>query len=1377
MPRDQIPREGPSSDFSSIGPSQSASQISYQLPDPVPNTDPGILSQPTNDKGVVPTMPRPHSVASTTASSLYYTPAMPTTYKVEPINYAPATSVVVPASSSSSPIEINTPLALNPSFDAGLPPPIAYASESEVHTTMYIPAAYAIDEYEIPTAKAAETGSASGGSASGRTLTSWRHSRGESREELVYSSPQPQRTSFGASAAPGSTSGPNGIMSNTSSSTSTSTINRGGGVGGAQTAVPTRVVGSALIEVFDDPENNVEEEEDDSELPVEVEDQLIKQGKLAVVENPRFMSGERRKELEREQTKLSGGAEKDHKSTESEPGKKSFPFLQQHKRTSIQDVGHVAFAPVSSAPSTPKNSPSKAKQNLPNSSPTTTKTSPSKRFFGSLKGLFVGARPPEVSPSPQVRDSSSPSRFRDRSSSPSRIPTVDLNADSDSDEFPTKTRSGFQAFLRGTTTGAKKKDGSSAAGGTRWSTRTDKNIRKLTKSGGGDDDDEYDMYLSQDVRNGVAGDIVVKAGLVGGGGGSRAVRKKTASEIGTATPGGSSAVTASGGGGKKLKKTLPPPVAAAAPAPASALQNPSSTQRNDTAPAITTNDVHAHTPNPSSTVLKKSSVKTGVPKKRSASVDESATRRTTVVQQQGVGGVGQTPAGGGGGKEEIVDLGKRRRVSSVIPAMTPPARGIPVATTRTPATGTSAVSKGYSSDTAAFAAPLTVTPAAATTNTPSRPTVTRQPSIGKTQTHPTSNPPVENIGGSSRQPHVHPQQPQPHRQHSASSSGGGAIVLTAGATQPTGTLISQPGWDAQAMPTVGGGLSRNNSILSGVSGAAGGSSSGGAGGGGMSKKKKQRQTMLGHGMGSGTSIGRRSSLGSSSGHGGGGGVVQPTQPPAQSLMSIVEDVAKHNREWSQESSQLLKNRNRIVSGGLEKDKKGPVVGMVDVVKAPRRVGRDELAQLDPARIKARVMETSTTTTTNLPPAPAATGASGGGRGRLVDIKAPGSIFDQRDTAVVGSTSAVEQKVYRQASNSTPDLTQSQQVNVARRASVTAGGPAATSTPAARSKRPAKSPLRSAMKNLSRTPSPLTSPFLVPHLQKQQQALQEGSRHTAVKSNVGGVVAPVPVAPAQYSAILGPQQPPSQTQSTAAAATDIRPTATMANGRDSYDSTSQRRKGKRQFKKGASDEVVEEAGDSTSGNEIFYTDDEADDDHRGEAVATENRAPPMLNGHAVGYTGSSDLSYSTTSTAAVVHRLPPTTTSPTSQPTTTLVARRRKSVRVSLQPTFSPSPPAVESDDDKEEQPWNWKQDHHRHHTTEGGGGQQLHVHAPVPVAAGTSLLLNPAHRQKVVAPEPSADDIWEDSDDDVEYQKAKLRLTRAARKEKDMNVFAARSRS
>ena len=1397
MPRDQIPHEGPSSDFWSIGPSQSASQISYPFPELVQNTNPKILSQqPANDNGQVLTMPRPHSVASTVASSLYHTPATPATYKVESVTYAPAISLVVPASLPSTPMDIKTSLALDPSFDVDLPPPIGYASEKpEVHTTLHIPAAHAINEYEMPTAKVGETESGRSGSG---TVTSWRHSRGESQERLSYH--PPQRLLQGAT--PGSTSGP---KSNTSSSSSSSsTINRGGvGVGGEQTtAVPTTVVASALIEVFDD-----EDDEDDSEFPIEVEDQLIKQGKLAVVENPRFMSEERKRELEREREKWAKqpsdaekGQQKSEPEPEPEPGKKGFSFLQQHKRTGTQDTaGRVTFASVSSSaatPSTPKSSPSKAvagEKPLPNSSPP--KTSPSKRFFGSLKGLFGGGArpPPEVVPS-QVQDDSSPvlpppSRLPDRSPYP---------GDDSDDEFPTtKSRGGFQALLRGTSS-AKKKDGSSATGGgTRWSTRTDKNIKRLTKggSGGVGDDDEYDTYLSQDVRdNGVAGDIVVKAGLVGVVTGSRGgVKKRSAGT--TAPSGGGSAVT--GGGGKKLKKTIPPPIAAAAAPTASALQTSSSTQRtvpppvaaapaasalhtsssqrNDT--TTTTRD-RTHTPDPS-TVLRRSSMKMGdAPRKRSSSVDESARRRTTNVVQQGVVEVGQTTPAGGGGKEVVVDLGKRRRVSSsVIPATNPPpvgasARGIATATRTPAAAGTPAVSKGYSSDTTAARAPPTVIPAAAATTTPSKPiALTRQPSVGKTQTHPTStNPPVENAGAS-RQPHVvQPSQPQPHRQHSASSS---AIVLTTGATQPTGTLISRPGWDAQALPTAGGGLSRNNSILSGVSGAAGGSSSGG-GAGGMSKKKKQRQTMLGHGMGSGTSIGRRSSLGSSSGHGGGGGggpVVQPT-PPAQSLMSIVEDVAKHNREWSQESSQLLKNRNKIVVAGLEKDKTGPVVGMVDVVRAPRRVGRGELAQLDPATIKARVMEISTTT--NLPPAPAATGASGS-RGRMIEIKAPGSIFDQRDSATVGSAPAVQQKVQRQASNSTPDLTtQGQQ---ARRPSVTAG-PAATSTPVVRSKRPAKSPLRSAMKNPSRTPSPLTSPFLVPHLQKQQQAIQEGSRH-AVKSNVVGVVAPVPVPPAQYSTILGPQKS-SQTPSTTTTATDIRST-TMANGR--ADSASQRRKGKRQIK-GASDEVGEEAGDSTStndtGNEIFYTDDEGDDNyHHGEAVvvsSTDNQAPPpMLNGHAVGYTGSSDLSHSTTSTAAaVVHPLPPTTTSPTtSQPTTTtLVARRRKSVRVSLQPTFSPSPPAVEYDD-KEEQPWVWEQDHH---TTEGGGGQQqLHVHAPVPVAAGSSLLLNPVHRQKVVSPEPR--DIWEDSDEDVDYQNAKLLLTRAAKKEKDMKVFAARSRS
>ncbi|KAF7333501.1 hypothetical protein MVEN_02366300 [Mycena venus] len=74
-----------------------------------------------------------------------------------------------------------------------------------------------------------------------------------------------------------------------------------------------------------------------------------------------------------------------------------------------------------------------------------------------------------------------------------------------------------------------------------------------------------------------------------------------------------------------------------------------------------------------------------------------------------------------------------------------------------------------------------------------------------------------------------------------------------------------------------------------------------------------------------------------------------------------------------------------------------------------------------------------------------------------------------------------------------------------------------------------------------------------------------------------------------------------------------------------------------------------------------------------------------------------------------------------------VPQRRKSVRVSLQPTFSTTPPAIEDDTEDDE----------------GGGGR----HAPW----GRS----------------SPPDMWEDSsEEDVEYQKAKKLLNRISRKEK-----------
>ncbi|KAF8879582.1 hypothetical protein BD779DRAFT_1612878 [Infundibulicybe gibba] len=71
-------------------------------------------------------------------------------------------------------------------------------------------------------------------------------------------------------------------------------------------------------------------------------------------------------------------------------------------------------------------------------------------------------------------------------------------------------------------------------------------------------------------------------------------------------------------------------------------------------------------------------------------------------------------------------------------------------------------------------------------------------------------------------------------------------------------------------------------------------------------------------------------------------------------------------------------------------------------------------------------------------------------------------------------------------------------------------------------------------------------------------------------------------------------------------------------------------------------------------------------------------------------------------------------------------RRRKSVRVSLQPTFSPTPPAIDDDDETVDRaPW--------------GGKTNGEV----------------------------ARDMWEDSsEEEAEYSKAKRLLTRAAKKEK-----------
>ena len=1242
--RNQIPPTDsarPSSDTSSIGPSQSASQTncdSQQLPEPI-----NIMSLVTNPDSentindntlLAPDVHRPQSSTSTAASS-YYTPALPATYKLETVTYAPAVALRVPGKEDSSPIlGSGGPSDLGSPFDLNSLGPLTTAHSPRASATaeslkdqsfhLRIPAAHAINEHDIPISQVVDSGT-----------TDWRHSRGESQEGSTWvarSTPQPQRTSVVASDR---------SMTNLKQHNSerripeeelrdhiSPAINSGGR---GQASAPNKVVASALIEVFDDTED---EREEDDELP---NTQMIQQGKFAVVENPTFMSEKRKRELEREKERAPMKAAGE----DSDPEKKKFSFLpQRHKRTGTSastqiqsDTGHVTFAPAT--PSTSKTSPLKV-ENLPNST-SPSKTSPSKRFFGSLKGLFGVP----LSGSPQ-----------------SQIHTLD---DYDSDVDPGD--------------GVKKKTRTRSTGGTRWSMRTDRNIRMLSR----ERDDDLDGYFSQASGHGsgIAGNAVANVGLVGVdqgvGARSHETRKRSASDTLPAA-----VSTTPKGGGKKLKKALPPSASTRASASDVETRAPPTAVTSTPIPAAT-----ASVANPTAAVSTPTR-KTSVSKTQTPTIPNTPATNINLKaggSRQPLAQPHPTSSSSGGGA--IV------AAAGVTHPKSTPTRETSIGKTQTPTPNT----PGTNIDNKA-GGEIPVNPSQFHAQpqpyhhlaSHPRPTPTRKTSTGKTQTPTTPNTPATNVNiktGGSGQHHA---QPQPHH-HPASSSSGGAIILAAGGTHPSGTLISHPGWDTQALPTPGGGLSRNNSIMSAVS-AAGGSS----GGSGMSKTKKQ--TMLGHGMGSGTSLGRKGSLGSSSGHGGGEKrtgsgsstapiIAQPTQP---SLMSIVEDVAKHNREWNQESSQLLKNRKKILGGGgLERERiiGGPV--MVDVVRAPPRVGREELAQLDPAIIKSRVMETSTM---NLGPGPVTRATGGGGGRKLVDIKAPGSVLDQRNVKHVGTTPAALERIHLQASNSTPALTQNHSTshsNLIRRASVTST-PTGTGT-----KRPAKSPLRSALKSQSRTPSPLPSSLPGPFL-------------------VG----------------------------------------------ESGD-----------------------AGDSTSTNEtMFYTDDEGDHSEAVVEPSTENRvarsASPMLNGHAVGYTrvvGGSDLSHSTTSTA-VAHHLPqPTTiTQRTSPPP------RRKSVRVSLQPTFSPSPPAVEYDDEEEQKyhaPWVWEQDQRN---TEGGGGGGEHVHAPIPVAAA-SPLLNLGPRQKVVVPEESGRvrDIWDDSsDEDVEYQEAKRLLTRAAKKEKDMkDVFAA----
>jgi hypothetical protein len=119
------------------------------------------------------------------------------------------------------------------------------------------------------------------------------------------------------------------------------------------------------------------------------------------------------------------------------------------------------------------------------------------------------------------------------------------------------------------------------------------------------------------------------------------------------------------------------------------------------------------------------------------------------------------------------------------------------------------------------------------------------------------------------------------------------------------------------------------------------------------------------------------------------------------------------------------------------------------------------------------------------------------------------------------------------------------------------------------------------------------------------------------------------------------------------------------------------------------------------------------------------------------------------------------------PTPSEAPQRKKSVRVSLQPTFSTTPPAIYDDDDDQRMYWRpvvpeKPVRNKSRFLSQGGDG-------PYTSSPGASTSTGP--RRVASTSKTAPRDVWQDSDEeDEEYMKARMRLSRALEEEKQ--VFA-----
>ncbi len=956
---------------------------------------------------------------------------------------------------------------------------------------------------------------------------------------------------------------------------------------------------------------------------------------MALVENPRLISEERRREIEKEKEK----ARREEERAKKEKGKTA-------RRRRQSPSGEKAVWAFSSREVWPGTRPghSRCRTCVCLRKPPATKASPSKSFLGSIRGLF-GAKPRNASPSPQ-----SPSR-------PKRTARAeddsDHPVDSDDDASPSKTPSRGLGLFRAD---KGKSIGQSPSPSGRWETRTDKNIQALARRG------SFDGELVRPAPNrlggGIAGAVVAQAGVVSATGVGR--RTRTASEAGTAS---ASRTEVIGGGGKLLKKVRGGAPVAAGSAVDSNVSAASSASRANVTMQRT-----------SSVMVRPTVAKVG--KRRSASLDVGENRKSWGEQTEESEGDGM-----------IVDLGRRRRVASEVGAMKPVAesaqRVASSSSKKTEAPGTSksalvertadvfgstSTVQGYASDTPAptnaggvkkkksLSKKRVQEPAPAPATPPVPPTTLQTVSApASTVGHARAAAPTRKPSTKMRSPLASPPPSTPPAAHQA-----GGTTVPRGQAVPSQVACSfrRPGGTRRRRRKAVGCRETTRSPAPRVHRREV-----------PLRGRSARLLRLGRAWVAAAALRGRASLT----HAPSPTKTEPAAAvvplaPAVSLMSIVEDVARTNREgWQQDS----KTRKSV--GGTQK-----AVGMMDVVRAPPLMERSTLEALSgPAQVRQRAAG-STASLALEGVTPSRTG--------MFEIKAPGSVFEQRKADAGGARA--KPLVH------TPPPQQQQQQTYAR--------PAAAAAPHAEPATHAnlKVPLRSALRG-SRSPSPATGASYTPY------------------------TPPLPV-----------------------------------NGAPQRSTSSTLRRG------APAPEETDPSGDDAS--EVFYSDIEDFEAREATApkpVPTASALPPMMapNGHAVnGYTGKtpSEMSHSSTSTfiaggAGALGARPPVEYADNTP-------RRRKSVRVSLQPTFSPSPPALDYYEDQEQQlyaPWAM--------APPPRAEAPVAVAAPLPAPVATHAPRKPA--------EDEQRDMWADSDDDEDeqYARAKRLLTRAAKKEKDMTLLAS----